>query len=105
MKDELYSKSDIELVRELGVRFREYRLRYNKTQREVAEFTGLSLFTVSSFEKGAGTGISVLNFLKLLRAIDALEDSEHLLPPLPESPRLLYEQQMKKRKKASRHGK
>ena len=105
MKTELYTKSDLELVQELGKRFREYRLRYDKTQQEIADFTGLSLFTIGTFEKGTGTGISMVNFLKLLRAINALEDVENILPPLPESPRLRYEQQQKRKLKASRHGK
>lgn len=38
---DLYEYSTPELVRLLGVRFKEYRMRCNLTQKEVAELTGL----------------------------------------------------------------
>lgn len=90
MKDDIYALSNQEIVSNLGHRFRDYRRRLGKTQREVAEFTGLSLFTISTLESGKTSGITLINFLKLLRSIEALEDIERILPPLPESPRLLY---------------
>ena len=40
---DLYEYSTPELVRLLGVRFKEYRMRCNLTQKEVAELTGLGL--------------------------------------------------------------
>ncbi|WP_288707958.1 helix-turn-helix transcriptional regulator [uncultured Alistipes sp.] len=90
MKDDIYVLSNQEIVRNLGHRFRDYRRRLGKTQREIAEFTGLSLFTIGTFESGQTSGITLINLLKLLRSIEALGDIEHILPPLPESPRLLY---------------
>lgn len=105
MKEELYALSNPEIVRSLGERFKEYRLRMGKTQKDIAEFTGLSLFTVSSFETGQGTGITLVNFLKLLRSIDALEEIDRVLPTLPESPRLLFESQKRKPKRVRNHGK
>lgn len=44
---DLYEYSTPELVRLLGVRFKEYRMRCNLTQKEVAEFTGLGLTSTS----------------------------------------------------------
>lgn len=102
MNSDIYVKTDRELVQELGRRFKEYRLHYNKTQREVAEFTGLSTYTINSFENGKGQGLSAVNLLKLLRSVGALEDIEKVLPPLPLSPMQLYELQGRKRKRASR---
>ena len=49
---DLYEYSTPELVRLLGVRFKEYRLRCNLTQKEVAELTGLGLTTIHKFEWG-----------------------------------------------------
>ena len=49
---DLYEYSTPELVRLLGVRFKEYRMRCNLTQKEVAEFTGLGLTTIHKFENG-----------------------------------------------------
>lgn len=45
---DLYEYSTPELVRLLGVRFKEYRMRCNLTQKEVAELTGLGLTTIQS---------------------------------------------------------
>lgn len=103
MNADIYAQTDKDLVRELGARFKEYRLHYNKTQREVAEQTGLSVFTVNNFENGKGPGIAVVNLLKLLRTVEALEDIEKVLPPLPLSPMLMYKLQGKKRKRASKN--
>lgn len=96
MYSELYEKSGSELIRELGKRYRDYRKRMGYTQKEVAERSGLSVFTLSSFENGSSTGITLASFIKLLRAIDSLEEIEKLLPELPESPRILFKKQHKK---------
>lgn len=96
MYSELYEKSGSELIRELGKRYRDYRKRMGYTQKEVAERSGLSVFTLSSFENGSSTGITLASFIKLLRAIDSLEEIEKLLPELPGSPRILFKKQHKK---------
>jgi transcriptional regulator with XRE-family HTH domain len=93
MKFSLYEKSGAELISHLGRRFRDYRKRTGMTQKEVSHQSGLSVFTISSFEKGSGTGITMSSFIKLLRAIDCLDEIEKLLPPLPQSPRALYKKQ------------
>ena len=46
MKD-LYEYSTPELVRMLGERFKEYRMRCNLTQKEVSELSGVGLTTSS----------------------------------------------------------
>ncbi|GAO31503.1 helix-turn-helix domain-containing protein [Geofilum rubicundum] len=66
------------------------------TQKQIAEKSGLSVFTISSFENGASTGITIASFIKLLRAIDSLEEIEKLLPELPVSPRELFLKQHKR---------
>ena len=96
MYSKLYEKSGNQLIQELGMRYRDYRKRMGYTQKSVTEKSGLSLFTVSSFENGSSTGITLANFIKLLRAIDCLEEIEKLLPELPESPRALFYKQSKK---------
>ncbi|MEA4979174.1 MAG: helix-turn-helix transcriptional regulator [Petrimonas sp.] len=96
MYSELYEKSGSDIIRELGKRYSEYRKRMKYTQKEVAEKSGLSVFTISSFENGSSTGITLASFLKLLRAIDSLEEIEKLLPELPESPRALFKKQSKR---------
>lgn len=96
MYNELYEKSGSDIIRELGKRYGSYRKRMGYTQKEIAEKSGLSVFTISSFENGSSTGITVASFIKLLRVIDCLDEIEKLLPELPESPRALFKKQSKK---------
>ena len=96
MYSELYEKSGSEIIRELGKQYSDYRKRIGYTQKEVAKKSGLSVFTISSFENGSSTGITLASFIKLLRAIDNLEEIEKLLPELPDSPRALFKKQSKK---------
>jgi len=95
MYSELYEKSGSELIRELGKKYSDYRKRMGYTQKEVAGKSGLSVFTISSFENGSSTGITLSSLIKLLRAIDCLDEIEKLLPILPESPRALFMNQRK----------
>ena len=96
MYSELYEKSGSDIIRELGKKYSDYRKRMRYTQKEVAEKSGLSVFTISSFENGSSTGITLASFIKLIRAIDSLDEIEKLLPELPESPLALFKKQGKK---------
>ena len=98
MYDELYEQSGSDLIQQLGKRYSDYRKRMGYTQKEVSEKSGLSVFTISSFENGSSTGLTLASFIKLLRAIESLDEIEKLLPELPESPRALFMKQQKRRK-------
>lgn len=102
MDTEIYERSNNDWVRELGQRFKEYRLRYDKTQQELAEHTGLSVVTIGKFENGSATGLTLNAFIRLLRAIGELEQADGLLPELPVSPSMLLKLQENKRKRAGR---
>lgn len=95
MNNELYEQSGSDIIRQLGKRYSEYRKRMEYTQKEVAKKSGLSVFTISSFENGSSTGVTLASFIKLLRAIDSLDEIEKLLPELPASPRELFKKQLK----------
>lgn len=97
MYAELYEQSGSDIIRQLGKRYSDYRKRMGFTQKEVAEKSGLSVFTISSFENGSSTGVTLASFIKLLRAIDSLDEIEKLLPVLPESPRALFMKQQKEK--------
>lgn len=97
MNNELYEQSGSEIIQQIGKRFGEYRKRMGFTQKEVSEKSGMSVFTISTFENGSATGITMASFIKLLRAIDSLDQIEQLLPELPESPRALFKQQQKRK--------
>jgi len=98
MYSEIYEKSGSDLIRELGKNYSEYRKRMGFTQKNVAAQSGISVFTISSFENGSSTGLMLASFIKLLRAINCLEEIEKLLPELPESPRALFMKQRNKQK-------
>lgn len=95
MHGELYEKSGSDIIRELGKRYSDYRKRMKYTQKKVSEKSGLSVFTISTFENGTSTGITLASFIKMIRAIDCLDEIEKLLPELPVSPRKLYKKQTK----------
>jgi len=84
-----------ELVRMLGSRFKDYRLRANMTQKEVAEMAGLSVLTVYRFENGSVTNIALSSFLLLLKAVGCINDLSELMPEQPES-LYLYKDKNKK---------
>ena len=84
-----------ELVRLLGSRFKDYRLRANMTQKEVAEMSGLSMMTIHRFENGTVKNISLSSFLLLLKAVGSINDLHELMPEQPESPYLYKDNQKK----------
>ena len=91
-----YSEYSVtELVRLLGSRFKEYRLKANMTQKEVAEMSGLSMMTIHRFENGTVKNISLSTFLLLLKAVGSINDLNELMPEQPESP-YLYDDNQKK---------
>lgn len=65
------AKSNSEIISELGGRFKQYRLFSNLTQKEVAVKAGVSIFTISQFEKGEAKNIGFGTILSLLRTLDS----------------------------------
>ncbi len=65
MKD-LFEYSTPELVRMLGTRFKEYRMRCNLTQKEVSELSGVGLTTIHKFEKWYGRQSFIVNIYSLV---------------------------------------
>ena len=84
-----------ELVKMLGIRFKDYRLRARLTQKDVAELTGLTVPTVQRFENGLSGNISLSTFLLLMKAIGCINGLDELMPEQPESP-YLYNDNNKK---------
>ena len=90
------TKSNNEIISELGGRFKEYRLFSNLTQKEVAVKSGVSIFTISQFEKGEVGNIGFCTILSLLRSIGFITEAEKLLPPLPMLPAQMVKAKNKK---------
>ncbi|MBQ6745453.1 MAG: helix-turn-helix domain-containing protein [Bacteroidaceae bacterium] len=92
---DLYVYSTPELVRLLGSRFKEYRMRCNLTQKEVAEQSGIGLTTIHKFENGTARNLSLSTFLLLLKVVKQINSLDKLLPELPESPYLIRKEEKK----------
>ena len=75
---------DILLV--FGGRIREYRIRLNMTQRELADISGLSVPTIHRFENGSSLNISLSVFILLVKSLGLVDRLDNLLPELPPSP-------------------
>lgn len=93
-----YEYSIPELVQMLGVRFKDYRMRSNMTQKEVAEQSGLTVNTIHKFENGRVPNLSLSTFLLLMKAIGCINSLDEMLPELPESPYLIKESGKKARR-------
>ena len=87
----------------LGERFREYRMRCNLTQKEVAEQSGVGLTTIYKFENGTAGNLSLSTFILLLKVVGQVNALDELMPELPESPYLIRKEE--KRAQRIRHPK
>ena len=92
---DLYEYSTPELVRLLGIRFKEYRMRCNLTQKEVAEQSGVGLTTIHKFENGTAGNLSLSTFILLLKVVGQINSLGDLLPELPDSPYLIRKDEKK----------
>ena len=92
---DLYEYSMPDLVRLLGIRFKEYRMRCNFTQKEVAEQSGVGLTTIHKFENGTASNLSLSTFILLLKVVGQINSLDDLLPELPESPYLIRKDEKK----------
>ncbi len=88
-------RSNLAILREIGQRLKEYRIRKNLQQKELATFAGIGLDTVVRLEHGSP--ISMEKFIRVLRALDMLENFDLLVPEPPISPILLQKLKGKKR--------
>ena len=90
-----YEYSAPELVRLLGERFKEYRMRCNLTQKEVAEQSGIGLTTIHKFENGTAGNLSLSTFILLLKVVGQVDALDDVMPELPESPYLIRKEEKK----------
>ncbi len=95
------TNTDTGILIQVGIFVKEMRISQNKTQQQIADTCGINRSTYIQIENGKGS--SMLHFVRVLRALDAL----HLLnifetqTPLI-SPIALAKMQQKKRQRASK---
>lgn len=69
--------TDKEMLERIGARLKELRIGQNVKQKDLAERSGLSNFSISQMETGHNTSLQSL--IQVLRALDQLEMLEPLL--------------------------
>ena len=84
-----------DIIRNLGLRFRDYRMRLRMTRKAVSVAARVGMTTLYKFESGNMTDISFGTVIRLLRAIGMVENWDALLPELPESPYMYYDNDKK----------
>lgn len=75
---------DKNVLNELGERLRKRRLELKFTQADLSEKAGVGKHTVERLEAGNSTQLS--NFLRILRALEFLENINVAIPETPISP-------------------
>ncbi len=93
-----YRLTDKALLKELGSRLRTERLNQNITRDELAKRSGVSKGAVRSAEMGGNP--TLLNLLRILRALQKLEQFDLLLPETGPSPLQMVKMQGKERVRA-----
>ena len=75
-----YEYSIPELIKLLGARFKDYRLRSKMTQKDVSEQSGITITTIHKFENGTSGNMSLGTFLLLMKAIGQINALDELMP-------------------------
>ena len=69
-----FDMNEIEILQKIGAKMREIRLEQNMKQKELAEKSGLSMFSISQMETGHNTSVqSLVQVLKALNRLDMIE--------------------------------
>ncbi|MBR2360712.1 MAG: helix-turn-helix domain-containing protein [Bacteroidaceae bacterium] len=95
--------SDPAIIRLLGERLKALRIRKEMTQAELAYQAGATSLTVANLEKGKS--VTVANLIRIMRALDMLENLEEAFPAQRISPILLKKlqgRQVKRVRKSSK---
>lgn len=85
------------ILQTLGERLKEYRLRRNLQQAELAKFAGVNVSTVSRIEKGQN--IMIDSYLRIMRVLDMLDNLDEFIPEPPRSPLLMKKLMGKKKQR------
>jgi len=84
------NESEQVILKELGMRIKQYRISLNITQMDLAHKCGTSISTVVRMENGVDSKLS--NYLKVLNALNLMQNIDLLIPELQPDFKALYEQ-------------
>ena len=94
----IYRLNNKQILTELGESLKRKRINSHLTQKDLAEKTGVSLYTVTGMEKGRN--VSLDTFISVLRQLGHLELLHHLfLKPEPIAPDVLLKLEKKKKRR------
>jgi len=96
---DLYAQTNNDIIRQIGSKLKELRIERNMKQAELANASGVSVFTISSIENGNTT--SLLTLVQLLRALEHLDYLNSFFQEEVVSP-IAYAKLMKNNKKKVR---
>ena len=96
---DLYTLTNDAIMRQIGSKIKELRLEKSVKQAELADASGVSVFTISSVETGKST--SLLTIVQLLRALEHLDYLNSFFQEETISP-IAYAKLMKNNKKKIR---
>ena len=96
---ELYTLTNDAIMRQIGSKIKELRIEKSVKQAELADASGVSVFTISSVENGKST--SLLTIVQLLRALEHLDYPNSFFQEETISP-IAYAKLMKNNKKKIR---
>lgn len=85
------------ILQTLGQRLKEYRLRRNLQQAEMAKYAGVNISTVSRIEKGQN--IMFDSYLRIMRVLEMLDNLDEFIPESPRSPLLMKKLMGKKKQR------
>jgi transcriptional regulator with XRE-family HTH domain len=91
--------SDDGILAEIGNRIARYRIDQQITQANLAEQAGVSKRTVERVEAGASVQFSTI--IRILRALDAMQGLDRMIPEPPVRPMELLKHKGKVRQRAS----
>ena len=96
---DLYIQTNDAIMRQIGSKLKELRIEKNMKQTELADASGVSVFTISSVENGKTT--SLLTVVQLLRALEHLDYLDNFFQEETVSP-IAYAKLLKNNKKKKR---
>ena len=92
------SKTDEELLQQIGKYIRYNRLTQNKTQSQIAKNSGISRSTLSLLERGETVNMN--SFIQVLRTLDLLNLMEHFTVQKEPTPYEILEVQKNEKQRA-----
>ncbi len=97
------NERELDILKELGARIRQYRIRLNLTQAELADRSGISSSTEVRIESGVDSKMT--NYIKILRVLGLAQNLDLLIPEPQPDFKALYEQKPERRRASKNRSK